>query len=53
MKKIALVLGIAFLILTLIGGGYVLMNHGEVSAGYAAIPGIWAMLCLGYYRSGK
>ena len=53
MKKAALILGIIFLILTFVGGGYVLINHGQVSAGYAVVPGIWAMICLGFYRSGK
>lgn len=53
MKKIALILGIIFLILTFIGGGYVLMNHGQVNAGYAVVPGLWAIICFGYYRSRK
>lgn len=50
MKKAALVLGIIFLAFTLTGGGYVLMNHGQVNAGYAVIPGLWAIICLGYYK---
>lgn len=53
MKKAALILGIVFLFLTFIGGGYVLVNHGKVNAGYAIIPGIWAIICFGYYRSKK
>lgn len=53
MKKAALILGIIFLILTFVGGGYVLINHGQVNAGYAIVPGIWTMICLGFYRSGK
>ena len=28
MKKIVLILGIIFLVLTFIGGGYVFINHG-------------------------
>lgn len=40
MKKVALILGITFCILTFIGGIYVIMNHGQVSAGYAVIPSI-------------
>ena len=44
-KKIALILGIIFLILTFIGGGYVFINHGQVNAGYAVVPGIWTMIC--------
>ena len=53
MKKAALILGIIFLILTFVGSGYVLINHGQVNAGYAVVPGIWAMICFGFYRNGK
>ena len=53
MKKAALILGIIFLVLTFVGGGYVLINHGQVNAGYAVVPGIWAMTCFGFYRSGQ
>ncbi len=53
MRKVALILGIIFLILTFAGGGYVLFNHGQVNAGYAVIPSIWAMICFGYYRKIK
>ena len=53
MKKAALILGIIFLFLTFTGGGYVLVNHGQVNAGYAIIPGIWAIICFGYYQSKK
>ncbi len=53
MKKAALILGIIFLSLTFTGGGYVLVNHGQVNAGYAIIPGIWAIICFGYYQSKK
>lgn len=53
MKKIALILGIIFGVLTFVGGGYVLINHGHVNAGYAVVPGIWTMICFIYYRSGK
>lgn len=50
MKKIALTAGIIFLILTFIGGAYVLANHGQVNAGYAVIPALWTIICLGFYR---
>ncbi len=50
MKKTALILGIIFLVLTLTGGCYVLLNHGRVNAGYAVIPGVWAVICFSYYR---
>lgn len=53
MKRAALILGIIFLFLTFTGGGYVLVNHGQVNAGYAIIPGIWAIICFGYYQSKK
>ena len=53
MKKAALILGIIFLVLTFVVGGYVHINHGEVNAGYAVVPGIWTMICFGFYRSGK
>ena len=52
-KKIALILGIVFLSFTIIGGGYVILNHGQVNAGYAIVPSIWAMICFGYYRNKK
>ncbi len=50
MEKAALILGIIFFVLTLIGSGYVILNHGQVNAGYAVIPGTWAMICFGFYR---
>lgn len=53
MKKIALISGIIFLFLTFTGGGYVIINHGQVNAGYAVAPGLWATICFSYYRSGK
>ena len=49
-QKIALILGIVFMTLTFVGGGYVLINHGQVNAGYAAVPGIWTIICFGFYR---
>ncbi|MCI9626696.1 MAG: hypothetical protein HFI90_07925 [Clostridia bacterium] len=53
MKKAVLIFGIISLILTFIGGAYVTVNHGEVNAGYAAIPGLWTIICFGYCRSRK
>ena len=50
MRKIALIFGIVFLILTFAGGGYVIMNHGQANAGYAVIPGIWTVVCFGAYQ---
>ena len=53
MKKVSLILGIIFLLLTFAGGAYVLVNHGQVNAGYAVVPGLWCMICFGFYRSKK
>lgn len=53
MKTAALILGIIFLMLTFAGGIYVIINHGQMSAGYAVVPGLWTMICFGYYRSRK
>jgi len=50
MKRIAMIFGIIFLILTFVGGGYVLISHGQASAGYAVIPALWTIVCFGYYR---
>ena len=50
MKIVALIFGIIFLILTFAGGSYVIINHGQVNAGYAVIPGIWTVICFGAYR---
>ena len=46
MKKLLLLLSIAFIILTFIGGGYVIVNRGTVNAGYAVIPMLFALVCL-------
>lgn len=50
MKKIAFIFGIIFLVLAFVGGTYVLMNHGQVNAGYAVVPGLWCIICFGFYR---
>ena len=39
-KKIFKILSFIFCILTFIGAGYVLINKGEVNAGYAVIPSL-------------
>ena len=38
MKRFALVMSIIFMILTFVGAGYVLINRGQVNAGYAVVP---------------
>ena len=50
MKKAALVLSI---LLTFIGAGYVLYNRGRVNAGYAAIPLVFALASIAFYRNRK
>ena len=43
MKKAAFAMSILFMILTFCGAGYVLYHHGEVNAGYAVIPMLFAL----------
>ncbi len=53
MKKIVLIFSIIFLILSFAGACYVLINHGQVNAGYAVIPALWTIICFGFYKSRK
>ena len=53
MKKTALALSIIFIILTFIGAGYVLYNRGQVNAGYAIIPSLFALASTAFYRNKK
>lgn len=48
MKTLVLVLGVIFIVLTFIGAAYVIANHGNVSAGYAVIPMLGALICISY-----
>ncbi len=41
-EKIFRILTFVFFILTLIGAGYVLINKGEVNAGYAVITSVFS-----------
>ena len=50
MKKIALILGIIFSVITFIGAGYVLLNHGSVNAGYACVPMVLALASFSAYK---
>ncbi len=43
-KKIFRILSFVFCILTFIGAGYVLINKGEVNAGYAVIPSLFSVI---------
>ena len=47
----ALILGssIIFMILTFVGAGYVLLNHGLVNAGYAVIPMCFCFVFVAFY----
>lgn len=50
MKKVLLILSIVFTILTFIGIGFVLMNKGNVNAGYAIVPMILTLVSVSSYR---
>lgn len=50
MKKIYKYFSIIFVILTFIGAGYVLINKGNVNAGYAVIPMLGALIFNLLYR---
>ena len=49
MKKISLIMSLLFMILTFIGAGYVLINHGQVNAGYAVVPMCICLSFVGIY----
>ena len=53
LKKILFVLSIVFTILTFVGVAYVLFNKGQVSAGYSAVPMLWAVLFTTTYSKVK
>lgn len=53
MKKVLLVLSIIFVVLTFAGAIYVISSKGEVNAGYAAIPMVFALASLAGYRGCK
>lgn len=51
MSKVALIMSIAFAVLTFTGAGYVLVNHGQVNAGYAVVPMVVSIAFLGIFRA--
>lgn len=52
MKRIfVLILAVSFIILTFIGGIYVLSSAGTVNAGFAVIPSIFAVSSLSLYMN--
>lgn len=53
MKKVLLVLSIIFGVLTFVGAIYVISAKGEVNAGYAVIPMVFALASLAGYRGCK
>ena len=53
LKKIMLALSMLFIVLTLVGAGYVIYNAGGVNAGYAVIPMAFALVCIAFYRKAK
>lgn len=53
LKKVLLVLSIFFIILTFAGAAYVLLNKGQVSAGYSVVPMLWAVLFTTTYNKVK
>lgn len=52
-KTFALIMSIIFMILTFVGAGYVLLNHGLVNAGYAVIPMCFCFVFVGVYSDQK
>lgn len=53
MKKLLLVLSILLTILTFAGAFYVFRSNGTANAGYAAVPMLFAIVCIGGYRAYK
>ena len=53
MEKLASILSVLFIILTFVGGGYVLFNGGKVNAGYACVPMVFSLISLSFYRKYK
>ena len=43
-EKIFRVLTLVFMIITFIGAGYVLINKGQVNAGYAVVPSLFCAI---------
>ena len=53
MKKGLLVLSVIFILLTFAGAIYVISSKGEVNAGYAVIPMVFALASMAGYRGCK
>ena len=52
-KTFALIMSFIFMILTFVGAGYVLLNHGRVNAGYAVIPMCFCFVFVGVFSGQK
>ncbi len=50
LKIVTLFISIAFAILAFIGAVYVLLNHGQVNAGYAVIPMLFCYAFINIYN---
>ena len=53
MKKLLLIFSILLTILTFAGAFYVFLSNGTANAGYAAIPMLFDVVCIGGYRAYK
>lgn len=53
MKKILLLSSVLCIVLTFVGAGYVLSRQGSVNAGYAAVPMLFALISVMFYRKKK
>ena len=49
MKRALFVVALIFIILSFVGAGYVFYADGQVNAGYAVIPLVFALVCAGGY----
>lgn len=49
-KKVLFIFSIVFAILAFCGVGYVFYTGGEANAGYACVPMILELICIGFYR---
>lgn len=53
MKKLMFIFGIVFAVLTVAGIVFIVYKEGNVSAGYAVVPMLFALVCFTFYRRKK
>ncbi len=53
MKKLLLILSVILTILTFAGAIYVLTSNGTANAGYAVVPLLFDIVCIGGYKAYK